>query len=154
MSNLILVPFDGAPASVEALRSACGTARLEGSAVVALYVARVPRQLPLSAGLPSLAKEAERLRLLSEEIGRGAYATVWPEWVWARDTARAVVDVAEELGVRQIVIGLEPSSRFFGFLAPWSAVARIITTAPCPVLLHSLPGAKTARPTVAPGLSR
>ena len=58
MSDLVLVPFDGAPASVEALRSVCSTARLEGSAVVALYVARVPRQLPLSAGLPSLVQEA------------------------------------------------------------------------------------------------
>lgn len=154
MSKLVLVPFDGAPASIEALRSACGTARLEGSAVVALYVARVPRQLPLSAGLPSLAKEAERLRLLSEQIGQAAYATVWSEWVWARDTARAVVDVADELGVRQIVIGLESRGRFFRFLAPWSAVAQIVMTAPCPVLLHSLPRARAPRPTIAPGLAR
>ena len=154
MSDLVQVPYDAAPASVEALRSVCSTARLEGSAVVALYVARVPRQLPLSAGLPSLVQEAERLRLLSEQIGRGASATVWPEWVWARDTARAVVDVAEELGVRQIVVGIEPRSRFFGFLTPWSAVARIVMTAPCPVLLRSLPRAKAARPSIAPGLAR
>lgn len=150
MENLVLVPFDGSPAAVEALRSACGSARLDAGAVVSLYVAKVPRNFPLSAQLPWLAQEAERLRVLSDQIAREERATVWPEWVCARDAARAIVDVAEELNVKQIVLGVERGSRFLVSLTPRSALARVMMTAPCPVVLRSLPIADAARTTMTP----
>jgi nucleotide-binding universal stress UspA family protein len=132
---VVLVPFDGQMSSVECLRAACALARPAQGSVLALQVLRIPRQLPLSAELPSQLREAGELRTLAERVGREEQANVWAVTVQARETARAIADVAEEVGASSIMLGVAPGR----WLLPWSLGARVLRLARCPVQLWSWP---------------
>lgn len=144
MARSLLVPFNGGVAAGEALRAACGLTGSTHGAVVALYVVRVPRQLPLSTQLPGVAAEVRAIEAAAERIGRANGVSVWVEWVFARAVAPAVVDVAEELGVDEILLGVTRRHHPPGWLWPWSTAAQILALARRPVLL------RIAEPSVRP----
>ena len=144
MAGVVLVPFDGRPAAVEALEAACAAARLDASTIVALYVARIPRQLPLTARLPWLAAEATAIQQHAEKLGRDAGVTVWAEWVAAREVAQTIVDVAAEIRADHILMGMR-RRRLSTWLLPWSTPAQVVNLARCPVVVRALPlGARPA----------
>ncbi len=140
MLPVVLVPFDGQASSVECLRAACCTAQVAKGSVLALHVLRIPRQLPLSAELPSLLSDAAETRALAERVGKEEQVTVWTLTVQAREVARSIVDVAEEVGASSILLGV-PRGRW---LLPWSLGARVLRLARCPVQLWSWPEAPIA----------
>lgn len=136
MGRSLLVPFNGDAAAGEALRAACALARPVSGSVVALYVVRVPRQLPLTTQLPGAAAEVRAVEAAAERIGQANGVSVWFEWVFARAVAPAVVDVAEELGVDEILLGLSRRQRLPIWLWPWSTAAQILANARRPVLVR------------------
>ena len=139
MTALVLVPFDGGPVAQAALRTACLAARRDGTMVAALYVALVPRQLPLSADLPWLARETTRIQLLAEPIFRETGANAWAEWVCARELASAIAGVAEELEASGILLGVRRASRSPAWLRHWSVAESLRRLAPCPVDVSVFP---------------
>jgi|GEM_PF-3175828 nucleotide-binding universal stress UspA family protein len=133
MTTLVLVPFDGGPVAQAALRAACLGARRDGTLVAALYVALIPRQLPLRADLPWLARETTRIQLLAEPIFQETGANAWAEWVCARELAPAIAGVARELEASRILLGIRRASRHPAWLRYWSVSESLRRLAPCPV---------------------
>lgn len=144
MARSVLVPFNGGAAAGAALRAACALAGSSGGAVVALYVVRVPRQLPLTTHLPGVAAEVRAVEAAAERIGHANGVSVWVEWVFARAIAPAVVDVADELAVDEILLGVTRRQHLPVWLLPWSTAAQILALARRPVLL------RVAEPAVRP----
>ena len=147
MASLILVPFAGGCAAQAALRTACRTARRDDTLVIVLYVALVPRQLPLGADLPWLARDLTRLQLLVEPLVRETGATAWVEWVRARSLAPTIAGVAAEIEAGEIYLGVGPRPPIW--LRHWSLAARLEQLAPCPVVIQEV----TADATVGARLS-
>jgi nucleotide-binding universal stress UspA family protein len=139
MAALVLVPFSGGRAAQAALRAACRTARREDTLVIALYVALIPRQLPLSADLPWLEREVTRVQLLAEPIVREAGANAWVEWVRARELASAISGVAEELAASRILLGVHRPPPQSSWLRHWSWPDRLQRYSPCPVQVCVFP---------------
>lgn len=137
--HLVLVPFDGGDVARWALGVACDAARSDGATVLALYVVRIPRQLPLAAELPGLARDLARVQLAAKQVGDDAGVAVWAEWVYAREVARAVADVAAELQARQILLGVRRPRLLPGWRRPWSLASRVGRLARCAVVVRSVP---------------
>lgn len=149
MTSLVLVPFDGGPVAQAAFRAVCveaGSQRDSGTMVAALYVALVPRQVPLRADLPWLAREVTRVQLLAEPIVAETGANAWAEWVCARELAPAIASVAAELAADRIVVGRARTRRRPAWLGRWSWPERLRRLAPCPVTVREV--APAERPTV------
>jgi nucleotide-binding universal stress UspA family protein len=137
MPSLVLVPFDGGPVAQAAFRGVCLEAGAHGDTMVAaLYVALIPRQVPLRADLPWLAREVTRVQLLAEPIVAETGANAWAEWVCARELAPAVAGVAAELQASRIVVGMAPTRRRPAWLRRWSWPERLRRLAPCPVAVR------------------
>ena len=145
MTALVLVPFDGGPVAQAALRTACLAARRDGTMVAALYVALVPRQLPLSADLPWLTRKTTQVQLLAEPIFRETGANAWAEWVCARELAPAIAGVAGELEASSILLGVRHVSRAPAWLRHWSLVESLRRLAPCPVDVSAFPQSEAVR---------
>ncbi|HEV7216339.1 MAG TPA: universal stress protein [Chloroflexota bacterium] len=145
MASVVLVPFDGGPAAQAALHSAASTARRDDALVIALYVALIPRQLPLSADLPWLAREVSRVQLLAEPIVREAGANAWVEWVRARELPSAISSVAEELAASRILLGVHRSPKQPPWLRHWSLPGRLQRLAPCLVQVCDFKGVEAVR---------
>lgn len=155
MPSLVLVPFDGGWVAQAALRGVCLEAAAHGDTMVAaLYVALVPRQVPLRADLPWLAREVTRIQLLAEPIVAETGANAWAEWVCARELAPAVAGVAAELQASRIVVGMAPARRRPAWLRRWSWQERLRRLAPCPVAVRVVePAGVTARRAASGALS-
>ena len=139
MASLILVPFNGGLPAQAALRAACSHARRDDAFVAAVYVALIPRQVPLSANLPWLTREVTRVQLLAEPIVQEAGANAWVEWVCARELAPALAGVAAELEASQILFGVRRAPRRSAWLRYWSLPERLRRLTSCPVTVHVFP---------------
>lgn len=139
MASLVLVPFSGSLAAQAALRAACRSARRDDSLVIALYVALIPRQVPLGADLPWLAREVSRVQLLAEPIVREAGANAWVEWVRARELPSAISSVAEELAASRILLGVHRPPPQSPWLRHWTWLDRLQRLASCPVQVCVFP---------------
>ncbi len=106
LAALVRVPFNGRPPAQAALRVACSAARQDGGLVAALYVARVPQQLPLRVGFPWLAREVTRDQLAAAPIIRESGVEGWVEWVCARELAPAIASVVRELQAATILLSI------------------------------------------------
>lgn len=133
MASPVLVPFSGSLAAQAALLAACRSARRDDALVIALYVALIPRQAPLSAELPWLEREVTRVQLLAEPIVREAGANAWVEWVRARELPSAISGVAEELAASRILLGVHRPPPQSPWLRHWSWSRRLERLAVCPV---------------------
>jgi nucleotide-binding universal stress UspA family protein len=155
----ILVPVDGAEASLEAVSVACATAKRSKGKVYVVYVVEVHRSLPLDAALTADAAEGERILDEAEKRAEAEDYEVEGELLQARDAGHAIVDEAIERGVDAIVLSVgykKPLAEGGGFAWPrggkpsllrgefsLGGVSQyILENAPCEVWLIRLPMAE------------
>src|SRR5438093_401941 len=107
----ILVPFDGSAPGAYALDVACTMAAIDGDEVCAVYVIRVPSQLPISADLPAEQARAEQLFEQAHAIADRCQAALTTMTVEARHLGAAIVEAAQECDC--IVIGRRARRHFY-----------------------------------------
>lgn len=141
MAN-ILVPFDGSPAGEYALDVACGSAAYNGDEVRAVYVIRVPSQLPISADMAAERARAEdaftRAHAIADRYGV-CLITVVAE---ARAVGPAIVEAARDCDC--IMIGQLARRRFFARFLLDRTLHYVIAHAPCQVLVGYVPSTGAA----------
>ena len=135
----IVVPFDGGPASEYALDVACRTACEGGDEVHAVYVSRIPYQLPISAQVPGAHARAECIFARAHTIADRHQADLIAVLIEARETGPAIVEAAE--GCDIIMIGPRPRRRLFGRFLFGRTVRYVLAHASCPVLIGYEPAA-------------
>jgi nucleotide-binding universal stress UspA family protein len=140
----ILVPFDGSAAAEYALDVACTMAAIDGDEVCAVYVIRVPPQLPISAHVPAEQARAERLFERAYAIADRYQAALTTMTVEARHLGPAIVEVAQ--GCACIIFGRRARRRFVRRWLGGRALRYVVAQAPCQVLVGYAPsaGAPTA----------
>lgn len=130
----IVVPVQGAPVDLEALRAACRLARPAKSAVLLIYVLEVPRNLPLAINLErelGAAEELlERMELLAAELGTRVETTI----LQAREAGPAVVDEAKRWDADLMVVGLGVQARFGEFTLDRTG-SELLSHTPCRLIL-------------------
>ena len=99
----IVVPFDGGRASTHMLTMACKTAGEWGSEVEAVYVLRIPPQVPIDADLPAARERADAIVACAYDVAYDVAApaprAVTTLLVEARHVGSGLVAAAED-GVR------------------------------------------------------
>jgi nucleotide-binding universal stress UspA family protein len=140
----ILVPFDGSAAGEYALDVACTMAAIDGDEVCAVYVIRVPPQLPISAHLPAEHARAEQRFERAHAIADRSQAALTTLVVEARHLGPAIVEAAQ--GCECIIFGRRARRRFFRRWLGSRTLRYIVAHAPCQVLVGYTPsvGAPTA----------
>ena len=134
----VLVPMKLGEIGEEMVATAVKLAQERGAAVDALYVLRVPMELPLDAPLSDREEQGneslEEARLLGADHG----VEVVGHTIRARAIGEAIVEAASDLGTDLIVLGSSPrwrrQSRFFS-----PTVEYVLRKAPCEVLIVAFP---------------
>jgi APA family basic amino acid/polyamine antiporter len=134
----ILVPMKLGPIGEEMVATAVKLAQESGARVEALYVLRVPLDLPLDAELPDAEERAAASLAEARLLGADHGVDVTVETVRARALGDAIVREAELGGSDLIVMGSSPrwrrQSRFFS-----PTVEYVLKKAPCEVLIVAFP---------------
>lgn len=139
----ILVPFDGGSASAYALDVACCTAAGTGDEVQAVYVVRIPYQLPIDAEIPGERERAEYIFAHAHAIADCYRACLITVMVEARELGPAIVEAAQ--GCDIIMIGPRPRRRLLGRFLFGRTLRYVMAHAPCQVLIgYEPPAAETA----------
>ena len=133
----ILVPFDGSAAGEYALDVACTIAAIDGDEVCAVYVIRVPPQLPISAYVPAEHARAEQLFARAHAIANRYRASLTTMMVEARHLGPAIVEAAQ--GCDCIIVGQRSRHRFVRRFLFGRALRYIVAHAPCQVLVGYAP---------------
>lgn len=133
----ILVPFDGSPAAEYVLDMACGTAADNGDEVHAVYVIRIPPQLPIDARIPSEHACAEHVFARAHAIADRYGACLLRTVVEARAVGPAIVEAA--CGCDCIIMGQPARPRFYERLLPHRALRYVLAHATCQVLIGYAP---------------
>jgi APA family basic amino acid/polyamine antiporter len=134
----ILAPLKLGEIGEEMVATAVALAKERGATLEAMYVIRVPLELPLDAPLAGEEERAaaslEEARLLGAEHG----VEVETVTVHARAIGEAIVVQARERGVDLIVLGSAPRwRRQSAFFSP--TVDYVLRNAPCEVLVVAFP---------------
>jgi nucleotide-binding universal stress UspA family protein len=135
----ILVPFDGSAAGEYALDVACAMAAIDGDEVCAVYVIRVPPQLPISAYLPAEDARAEQLCERAHAIADRYQAALATMTVQARHLGPAIVEAAQECAC--IIFGQRARRRFVRRWLGSRTLRYLVAHAPCQVLVGYTPSA-------------
>jgi nucleotide-binding universal stress UspA family protein len=135
----ILVPFDGSAAGEYALDVACTMAAIDGDEVCAVYVIRVPPQLPMSAHLAAEHARAEQLFERAHAIADRYQAALTTMVVEARHLGPAIVEAAQ--GCECIILGQQARRRFFRRWLGSCTLHYLVAHAPCQVLVGYTPAA-------------
>jgi nucleotide-binding universal stress UspA family protein len=135
----ILVPFGGSAAAEYALDVACTMAAIDGDEVCAVYVIRVPPQLPMSAHLATEHARAERLFERAHAIADRYQAALTTMVVEARHLGPAIVEAAQ--GCACIIVGRRARRRFFRRWLGSRTLRYLVAHAPCQVLVGYAPAA-------------
>jgi basic amino acid/polyamine antiporter, APA family len=134
----ILVPMKLGEIGEEMVATAVNLAQEPGSSVEALYVIRVPLELPLDAELLEEEERAEASIAEAKLLGADHGVTVEGRIVRARSIGQAIVEEAREGGADLIVLGSSPrwrrQSRFFS-----PTVEYVLKKAPSEVLIVAFP---------------
>jgi APA family basic amino acid/polyamine antiporter len=134
----ILVPMKLGEIGEEMIASAVKLAQERGASVEALYVIRVPLELPLDAELLDQEERAEASIAEAKLLGADHGVTVEGRIVRARSIGQAIVEEARERGADLIVLGSSPrwrrQSRFFS-----PTVEYVLKKAPSEVLIVAFP---------------
>ena len=141
----ILVPFDGSAAGEYALDVACAMAAIDGDEVCAIYVIRVPPQLPISAHLPAEDARAEQLSERAHAIADRYQAALATMTVQARHLGPAIVEAAQECAC--IFVGQRARRRSVRRWLGSRTLRYIVAHAPCQVLVAYAPAAGASSPT-------
>ena len=135
----ILVPFDGSAAGEYALDVACTIAAIDGDEVCAVYVIRVPPQLPISAYVPAEHARAEHLFERAHTSADRYQASLTTMMVEARHLGPAIVEAAQECDC--IVFGQRSRHWFVRRFLFGRALRCVVAHAPCQVLVGYVPSA-------------
>jgi len=134
----ILVPMKLGPIGEEMVATAVKLAQERGASVEALFVIRVPLELPLDAPLPELEEQAAASLAEARALGSDNGVEVVGRTVRARSIGEAIVRAATERGTDLIVLGSSPrwrrQSRFFS-----PTVDYVLRKAPAEVLMVAFP---------------
>ena len=134
----ILVPMKLGEIGEEMIATAVKLAQERGASVEALYVIRVPLELPLDAELLEEEERAEASITEAKLLGADHAVTVEGRIVRARSIGQAIVEEARESGADLIVLGSSPrwrrQSRFFS-----PTVEYVLKKAPSEVLIVAFP---------------
>ena len=134
----ILVPMKLGEIGEEMIATAVNLARDAGASVEALYVIRVPLELPLDAELLEQEERAEASIAEAKLLGADHGVDVEGKIVRARSIGQAIVEEAAESKADLIVLGSSPrwrrQSRFFS-----PTVDYVLKKAPSEVLIVAFP---------------
>jgi APA family basic amino acid/polyamine antiporter len=133
-----IVPIFGTDVDASALRTAAKLVG-EGATVEAIYVLRVPNQLPLDAGLG--AEEQVGLRVLERArlTGRQAGLKVQTRLVRTRNPGAAIVEEAERTEAEIIYLGTAHAPAAERALGPTASY--LLAHRPCRVVIETPPAA-------------
>jgi nucleotide-binding universal stress UspA family protein len=135
----LAVPVDGGQPSMYALELACGAAAQAGDEVRAIYVVRVPPQLPIGAELPAERARAEAVLEQAATVAACHDVPITTVVIQARRTGEAIVEAARDCAC--LMVG-QPEHRHV--LARWlggRTLRYILAHAPCQVLVSYAPAA-------------
>jgi CIC family chloride channel protein len=122
----------------EMVATAVKLASEHGARVEAVYVIKVPMELPLDGAMLEQEARAEASLAEAVTIGSENDVEVHTSTIRGRAIGRTIVDRARELGVDLIVLGSSPrwrrQSRFFS-----PTVDFVLRQAPCEVLVVAFP---------------
>jgi basic amino acid/polyamine antiporter, APA family len=148
----ILVPMKLGPIGEEMIATAVKLAEDRGAQVEALYVIRVPLDLPLEAELADKEEAAAASLAEARILGADHGVEVEGETVRARSIGDAIVSEARQRGSDLIVVGSAPrwrrQSRFFS-----PTVEFVLRKAPCEVLVVAFPEGVMEEDGLEPALS-
>ncbi len=133
-SKRILVPVEGSPTDVDALRLACLQAKKDRADLVVLYVIEVRRNLPIDA---DVGEELERGERVLEELAHTSQqwgCRAQTDLLQAREAGAAIVGEAVERQVDLIVMGVPYREKFGNFQAEPRSLY-VLDRAPCRVCL-------------------
>jgi nucleotide-binding universal stress UspA family protein len=130
----ILVPVDGTPASLEAVKVACGIGRKIKARIYVVHVIEVQRALPLDAELQSESRLGGDILRRAEQIAEEMDCEIEAEILQAREAHHAIVDEGSERGVDAIIMGVT-YKREFGEFTLGKTANYVLKHAPCQVWL-------------------
>jgi basic amino acid/polyamine antiporter, APA family len=134
----ILVPMKLGPIGEEMVATAVKLAAERGAQVEAMYVIRVPLELPLDANLDEQEESAAASLAEATLLGSDLGVQVRGVTIRARSIGQAIVDEARQRGNDLIVCGSSPrwrrQARFFS-----PTVEYVLRKAPCEVLVVAFP---------------
>jgi APA family basic amino acid/polyamine antiporter len=137
----VLVPILGTSVDNEGMARA---AKLVGpdAAVEAVYVLRVPEQLPLDGGLEGEEREARRVLEIARLQARVAGCRVRCRLLRTRNPGRAIVDEAKERRSDLIYISTEHAPSEERLIGP--TIRYVMANRPCRVIVEHDPAAAAA----------
>jgi basic amino acid/polyamine antiporter, APA family len=134
----ILVPMKLGEIGEEMVATAVKLAQERHASVEALFVIRVPLELPLDAPLPEVEEQAQASLAEAAALGADHDVEVVGRTLRARSIGEAIVKTAAESGADLIVLGSSPrwrrQSRFFS-----PTVDYVLRKAPAEVLIVAFP---------------
>ncbi|HUJ92581.1 MAG TPA: universal stress protein [Gaiellaceae bacterium] len=134
----ILVPMKLGEIGEEMVATAVKLAQERHASVEALFVIRVPLELPLDAPLPEVEEQAQASLAEAAALGADHGVEVVGRTLRARSIGEAIVKTAAESGADLIVLGSSPrwrrQSRFFS-----PTVDYVLRKAPAEVLIVAFP---------------
>ena len=134
----ILVPMKLGEIGEEMVATAVKLAQERRASVEALFVIRVPLELPLDAPLPEVEEQAQASLAEAAALGADHGVEVVGRTLRARSIGEAIVKTAAESGADLIVLGSSPrwrrQSRFFS-----PTVDYVLRKAPAEVLIVAFP---------------
>jgi nucleotide-binding universal stress UspA family protein len=134
----VLVPMKLGPIGEEMVATAVALAKERSASVDAVYVIRVPLELPLDAELIDEEEMATSSLAEAQLLGDEHDVRVEPITVRARSIGQAIVAEAVERGSDLIVLGSAPRwRRQSAFFSP--TVDYVLRNAPCDVLVVAFP---------------
>jgi len=134
----ILVPMKIGEIGEEMIATAIALAKERDAAVEALYVIKVPLDLPVDAVLPDQEEQATASLAEARLLGEDNDVEVRTATVRARSIGQAIVEEALARGVDLIVLGSSPRwRRQSTFFSP--TVDYVLRNAPCEVLVVAFP---------------
>ena len=134
----VLVPMKLGPSGEERVATAVALAKERSASVDAVYVIRVPLELPLDAELLDEEEMATSSLAEAQLLGDEHDVRVEPVTVRARSIGQAIVGEASQRGSDLIVLGSAPRwRRQSAFFSP--TVDYVLRNAPCDVLVVAFP---------------
>jgi len=134
----VLVPMKLGDIGEEMVATAIALAKEKGATIEAVYVIRVPLELPLDAELIEQEERAAASLAEARLLGEEHDVDVVTETIKARAIGSAIVEEARTRGVDLIVLGSSPRwRRQSQFFSP--TVDYVLRKAPCEVLVVAFP---------------
>lgn len=144
----ILVAVSGDEVDSEAIKLACDIARRSKGKVLAVFVIKVKRSLPLDAELETEAKKGMEVLTQAEGIAVDIGSEIETSLIQAREIGPALVDEAIERKADLLIMGMTYRKRF-GEFSLGNTVPYVLKNAPCEVILYResiYPGTKPSSP--------